>query len=161
VAPLALLIVALSAAVLLGAEKAPKPDPNIQLPDYRGWSHVKSMAIYDEKHPLFASFGGLHHVYANEKAYPSTNQLKEYPDGSTLVFVLYELAEKDGAYSAGAKKLTAVMEKAGKYKDTGGWGFQAWGADGKPLVYDGGASCFACHNQGAATTDFVFSRPEP
>ena len=154
-------LVALSTAVLLGADKAPKPDPNIKLPDYRAWPHVKSMAIYDQKHPLFAAFGGLHHVYANEKAVPSTSALKAYPEGSMLVFVLYELAEKDGAYSAGAKKITAVMEKSGKYKDTGSWGFQAWGADGQPLVHDGGASCFACHQQGAATTDFVFSRHEP
>jgi hypothetical protein len=131
-----LLLVASAGALILGAEKAPKPDPNLQLPEYRSWPHVKSMVIFDEKHPLFASFGGLHHVYANDKAFPSTGTLKAFPDGSVLVFVLFELAEKDGAYATGAKKLTAVMEKAGKYKDTGGWGFQAWGADGKLRVLE-------------------------
>jgi hypothetical protein len=119
------------------------------------------MIIHDPKHPLFESFGGMHHVYANEKAFPSTTTMTPYPKGSVLVFVLYDVTEKDGAYIAGARKLTAVMEKKGKYDKTGGWGFQAWGRDGKPMVYDGGVSCFGCHKDGAGTTDFVFSRYQP
>jgi hypothetical protein len=146
---------------LIGADQGPKPDPKIDFPQYRAWSHVKTMIIHDPKHPLFESFGGMHHVYANEKAFPSTTTMTPYPKGSVLVFVLYDVTEKDGAYIAGARKLTAVMEKKGKYDKTGGWGFQAWGRDGKPMVYDGGVSCFGCHKDGAGTTDFVFSRYQP
>ncbi len=147
--------------VLMGADSGPKPDPKIDFPGYRAWSHVKTMIIHDPMHPLFESFGGMHHVYANEKAFPSTTTMKAFPEGSMLVFVLYDVAEKDGAYISGGRKLTAVMEKKGKYVSTGGWGFQAWGRDGKPLVFDAGASCFGCHKEGAATTDFVFSRYQP
>jgi len=147
-------------AVLVWA--ADKADPNVKLPKYRDWTHVKSMAIFDKAHPLYDPFGGIHHVYANAKALPSTEQDKfPYPDGSALVFVLYNIKNADGAYVAADKKITAVMLKdAGKHKDTGGWAFQAWDAGGKALVTDGGTGCFACHKDGAGKTDYVFSRFE-
>lgn len=34
---------------------------------YRDWMHVKSMVI-ESGHPLYEAFGGIHHLYANEKA---------------------------------------------------------------------------------------------
>jgi len=156
-----LLAVTALATFLMAADRDPKPDPKIDFPDFRSWTHVKTMVIHDESHPLFESFGGIHHVYANSRALPSTSTRKPYPDGSLLAFVLYDLEAQEGAYSAGSRKLTAVMEKKGKYRDTGGWGFQAWGRDGKPIVFDGGGACFACHRDGAASTDFVFSRYTP
>lgn len=145
------------------AEQPAKPDPAVKLPEYRNWTHLKSMVIFDSAHPLFNAFGGIHHVYANAKALPSTKQEKfPYADGSALVFVLYNIKNADGAYVATDKKITAVMHKdTGKYKDTGGWAFQAWDTAGKALVTDGGASCFACHKDSAGKTDFVFSRFEP
>jgi hypothetical protein len=148
--------------VIAATDKPPRPDPGLQVPDYRAWSHVKSMVIHGEAHPLFSTFGGIHHVYANEKAFPSTSALKPFPNGSALVLVLFSLKDKDGAYTAGERKLTGMMVKDdGKYKSTGGWGFQAFGNDGQPLVYDGGTACFACHQTGAASTGFVFSRQDP
>jgi len=148
-------------ALTLGAAERGKPD--VALPDYRSWTHVKSMVIFDPAHPLHKDFGGIHHVYANARALPSTKDNKfPYPDGSQLVFVLYDIKNADGAYVATDKKVTAVMVKnAARYKETGGWAFQAWDAKGKPLVTDGGASCFACHRDKAAQTDFAFSRFEP
>lgn len=139
------------------------PNPDVSLPDYRGWTHVKSMVIFDPAHPLYADFGGIHHVYANDRALPSTKSEKfPYPDGSALVFVLYDIKNVDGAYVATDKKVTAVMVKdSQKYADTGGWAFQAWDSAGKALITDGGASCFACHRDQAAKTDYVFSRFEP
>lgn len=149
-------------AVAFLAWAADQASPDVKLPKYRDWTHVKSMVIFDEKHPLYNPFGGMHHVYANGKAVPSTKEDKfPYADGSELVFVLYGIKNADGAYVATDKKVTAVMHKdAAKYKDTGGWAFQAWDATGKALVTDGGASCFACHKDNAAKTDFVFSRFE-
>lgn len=139
-----------------------KPNPDVKLPAYRDWTHVKSMVIFDEKHPLHGAFGGIHHVYANAKALPSTKQDRfPFPDGSALVFVLYDIKDAGGAYVATDKKVTAVMIKdAAKYPETGGWAFQAWDAGGQALVTDGGASCFACHKADAAKTDYVFSRFE-
>jgi hypothetical protein len=54
-----LIIVAAAAAVAAGV--VPYPE------GYRDWHHVKSMVI-EAGHPLYASFGGLHHLYANDKA---------------------------------------------------------------------------------------------
>lgn len=158
-----LLYTAAAAAALsvAGAAGQGSPRPDIALPDYRDWTHVKSMVIFDPKHPLYDAFGGMHHVYANDKALPSTKDKKSYPEGSALVFVLYEARNADGAYVAGSRKLEAVVLKdSRRFASTGGWGFQAWGADGKPLVTDGGESCFACHKAGASETDFIFSRFE-
>ena len=57
--------------------------------DYRKWSHVKSMVL-QEAHPLYKTFGGIHHVYANSKALQALKAGKPYPDGSFLVFDLLE-----------------------------------------------------------------------
>ncbi len=151
-----------SVAALL-AWAAASPNPDVRLPDYRQWTHVKSMVIHDPAHPLFKDFGGIHHVYANDRALPSVRGEKpSFPDGSQLVFVLYDIKNNGGAYVATDKKVTAVMVKGrNRFKATGGWAFQAWDPDGKPLVTDGGANCFACHRDGAAQTDYVFSRFEP
>ncbi len=149
------------ALVLHAASADPKPDPKIGFPEFRDWPHVKTMVIHDPNHPLYEAFGGMHHVYANTRAFPSTTSRRPYPEGSVLVFVLYDLDSTDGAFSAGSRKLTAVMERNDRHAGTGGWGFQAWGRDGKPMVFDGGTACFACHRDGAADTGFVFSRYTP
>jgi len=149
-------------ALALAVWAAGQARPDVKRPDYRQWTHVKTMVIFDPAHPLYKDFGGVHHVYANAKALPST-QAEEfpYPDGSQLVFVLYDVKDAGGAYVATDKKVTAVMVKnSANNKDTGGWAFQAWDARGQALVNDGGASCFACHRDQAAKTDYVFSRFE-
>lgn len=152
-----------TAALALAVWAAEQARPDVKLPDYRQWTHVKTMVIFDPAHPLHKDFGGIHHVYANARALPSTQAEKfPYPDGSQLVFVLYDIKNANGAYVATDKKVTAVMIKdSAKYKDTGGWAFQAWDAQGRALVSDGGVSCFACHRDQAAKTDYVFSRFEP
>ncbi|MCX8089621.1 MAG: cytochrome P460 family protein [Verrucomicrobiae bacterium] len=149
-------------ALAIVAWAAEQARPNLKQPDYRRWTHVKTMVIFDPAHPLYNDFGGIHHVYANATALPSTQEQKfPFPDGSQLVFVLYDIKNVDGAYVAADKKLTAVMVKnSARFKDTGGWGFQAWDAQGRALVNDGGASCFACHRDKASKTDYVFSRFE-
>ncbi|MDW8343000.1 MAG: cytochrome P460 family protein [Verrucomicrobiae bacterium] len=156
-------IVAVLAATMVVRAGNAGANPDVALPDYRDWTHVKSMVIFDPSHPLHADFGGIHHVYANDVALPSTKTEKfPYPDGSALVFVLYDIKNANGAYVATDKKVTAVMIKdSKKYAATGGWAFQAWDPTGKALITDGGASCFACHRDQAAKTDYVFSRFEP
>ncbi|RMG45782.1 MAG: cytochrome C [Acidobacteria bacterium] len=139
-----------------------RPNPSVQLPDYRNWTHLKSMVIFDESHHLYNAFGGMHHVYANDKALPASKTGGPYPDGSALVFVLYDIENAGGAYQATEKKLTALMLKDSKrFASTGGWAFQAWNRDGQALVTDGGRSCYACHRNGAGDSDLVFSRFVP
>jgi hypothetical protein len=131
---------------------------------YRNWTHVKSMLIHDASHPLFASFGGLHHVYANKTAADAMfKKTAKYPDGSILVFDLLESSSKGGAYTEGKRKLLAVMVKDAKqYASTGGWGFEAWneGTESKRLVHDPAKQCFACHLT-RKDADYVYSEWRP
>lgn len=128
--------------------------------DFRTWSHVKSMAI-EPGHPLYETFGGLHHIYANARAMEGyrRNPLR-FPDGSVIAFDLLEVKKGQNTLEEGSRKLTGFMVKnRARYAETGGWGYFAFGPDGKPLAIDPKA-CYACH-QGVANSDYVFSRYRP
>ena len=130
---------------------------------YRQWPHVKSMVIYSDKHPLFASFGGLHSIYANETAMKAYTKGGTFPDGSVIVFDLLEAKEASGAYEGGDRKLIGVMRKdRARWKATGGWGFEGFKGDSRTerAVKDANAECFACHQQ-QKDNDFVFSGYRP
>jgi len=135
-------------------------DPEVPYPsNYRDWHHVKSMVI-EPGHPLFESFGGIHHLYANRAAIEGY-QADRFPDGAVIVFDLLEAVQGDNAVTEGTRKIIGVMHKdATKYATTGGWGFEGFG-DGDPtnrVVTDNAASaCFACH-QPQTNQDYTFSR---
>ncbi|QJD28782.1 cytochrome P460 family protein [Methylococcus geothermalis] len=134
--------------------------PDVPYPKgYRDWHHVKSMVI-EEGHPLFASFGGIHHIYANDKAMKGYRS-GAFPDGAVIIFDLLEAVRADHAITEGQRKVLGVMHKdAKKYASTGGWGFEGFGG-GDPanrVVGDSAASaCFACH-QPQQAQDYTFSR---
>jgi len=132
---------------------------NVPYPqNYRSWAHVKTMLI-EPGHPLANPFQGIHHVYANQKAYQGLKS-GNYSDGAVLVFDLIDYLQKDKAIQEGSRKLVGVMHKdAKKYAQTGGWGFEGFAANSKTerLVKDGGLSCFGCHAPEKAN-DFVFSK---
>lgn len=139
------------------AETDPVPYPE----GYRHWSHVKSMLI-EPGHPLYAAFGGLHHIYANEVALRGYAEGR-FEDGATLVFDLLDVERADGAVVERERKVVGVMHKdAERYPDTGGWGFEGFTGDGRERVVAGNAkqACFACH-QPQADNDYVFSRYRP
>src|SRR5262249_16235556 len=95
---------------------------------FRDWKFVKSMVIFSNKHPLFDAFGGIHHVYVNDKALGALKKKSsDYPTGAIFVFDLLEAQESGGAYTEGPRKFTAVMVRdPKKYPDSEGWGWQAW-----------------------------------
>lgn len=130
---------------------------------YRSWTHVKTL-ILRPGHPLYDGFGGIHHVYANDKALKVLKAGSgKFPDGSVLVFDLFEAPEQDNAISEGARKVTAVMVKNSQlYKETGGWGFEAFkgGNPKEPIVKDPVKDCYTCHT-GQAHRDYVFSEYRP
>lgn len=132
----------------------------IPIGEFKSWRHVKTMVIHDTAHPLYNPFGGVHHVYASEKAEGALEpcESRRFPDGSVLAFVLYEHVVEGGAIHEGALKLYAFMEKdASRYASTAGWGFYAYDASGKAIVTpDNAQGCFSCHSQ-AASRDYVFS----
>lgn len=135
------------------------PSPVPYPAGYRAWTHLKSMAIVSDVHPLFSSFGGIHHVYANPPAASAARAGKPYPDGSVLVFDLLEAKESNGAYGEGARKFIGVMRKDRRaYAATGGWGFEGFQGDTRDqrMVTDAAQQCFNCHVS-QESNDFVFS----
>ena len=127
--------------------------------DYRQWTHVKSMVI-QEGHPLHAAFGGLHHLYANDKAMKGY-QSGKFPNGSVIVFDLLEANDGGNAITEGNRKVVGVMQKHEKrFKETGGWGFEAYAAGDAQQAVIGDkakAQCFQCHIS-EKDNDYVFSQ---
>jgi hypothetical protein len=145
----------------LSVEAFQAPAKGLPYPDgYRSWTHVKSMLIHSKDHPLYDPFGGLHHVYVNDKGLKTLKAGGVYPDGSILVFDLYEAKEEGGAYVATDRKFIGLMVKdAKKYAETGGWGWEVFKGNSRTggNVGDAKKDCFACHASQKAT-DYVFSR---
>lgn len=151
----AVLVFSALAGALLAADTAQVPYPS----NYREWRHVKSMVI-NPGHALYSSFGGIHHLYANDKAMEGYRS-GQFPDGSVIVFDLLEATSADSAVTEGKRKVLGVMHKdRARYAKTGGWGYEgfAGGDASKRAVADAAATaCHACH-QSQKANDYVFSR---
>lgn len=148
-----LALLAAAAAPALAADSAvPYPE------GYRLWKHVKSMVI-QQGHPLYEAFGGIHHIYANDKALQGYRR-GVFADGSVIVFDLLETRASSGALEEGRRKVVGVMAKdAQRWKDTGGWGFEGFKGDSKTdraVAGNAKAACFECHTSQKGR-DYVFS----
>jgi len=102
---------------------------------YRDWTHVKSMVI-QPGHQLYESFGGIHHIYANQSALEGC-RTGSFADGSVIIFDLLEATAADNAITEGKRKVLGVMQKDGKrFAGTGGWGFEGFAAGdpARPVV---------------------------
>jgi hypothetical protein len=116
--------------------------------------------VIENGHPLYGSFGGIHHLYANANAMQGYKAGK-FPDGSVIVFDLLEANRKDNAVTEGTRKVLGVMHKDSKsYAATGGWGFEGFAggdADKRAVADNAKAACFDCHAQ-QKDHDYVFSQ---
>jgi len=125
---------------------------------YRQWVHVKS-ALIGPQFPMFATEGGIHHIYANDKAMQGLRN-GQFPDGSILVYDLLETTENGGITSEGQRRRVDVMRKDSKaYSASGGWWFGRFvGSDQQNdvLTAEHRAGCFSCH-QKRQEKGFVFS----
>ena len=143
----------LSPALAADSAKVPYPE------GYRDWHHVKSMLI-EPGHALYATFGGIHHLYANPSAVAGYKAGK-FPDGAIIEFDLLEVKTADHGITEGARKIVGVMYKdQKKYATTGGWGFEGYKGGVRTERAVGGNSvvaCFTCH-QSEKPHDYVFSR---
>lgn len=152
--PILLAAALMPAATAIAAETASVPYPA----GYRQWTHVKSMTI-NQGHALYDAFGGVHHLYANKKALRGYKAGK-FADGSVIVFDLLEAKAADNTVQEGARKVVGVMHKdAGKFKDTGGWGFEGFKGDSRTdraVGKNAATACFQCHAP-QMSQDFVFS----
>ncbi|MES1263406.1 MAG: cytochrome P460 family protein [Peristeroidobacter soli] len=151
-------LAALAFSLALAATPASVPYPA----NYRQWTHVKSMVI-EPGHPLHASFGGIHHLYANAAALKGYRDGK-FPDGAVIAFDLLEAQSADHAVTEGKRKVLGVMHRdAKKFAATGGWGFEGFIGDSTTQRATGenaATACFACH-QARKANDYVFSSYRP
>ncbi|MBZ0157140.1 MAG: cytochrome P460 family protein [Alphaproteobacteria bacterium] len=157
---LATVLAVLMTGLFLGGNAVAETDKGaVKYPEgYRDWTHVKSMVI-QKGHPLYESFGGIHHIYANDKALKAMKAGKPFPDGSVLIFDLLEAKSENNALVEGPRKVLGVMQKnAKKFKETGGWGFEGFKGDTQErAVSDPKGACFNCH-EGQKGSDYVFSK---
>jgi hypothetical protein len=59
----------------------------VSYPDgYRLWTHIKSMVI-EKGHPLYDSFGGIHHIYANKEAFHALKKGNHFLMGLFLFLI--------------------------------------------------------------------------
>lgn len=144
----------LASASALATGDVPYPE------GYRDWRHVKSMVISPGR-PLYESFGGIHHLYANAKAMAGY-RTGRFPDGAVIVFDLLEAKTEGNAVAEGPRKVVGVMRRhAKRYAATGGWGFEGFKGDSRTerVVGDQAAqACYQCHASEKANA-YVFSRP--
>jgi len=144
-------VIAASLLSVSGVSSAGDAALQVDYPEgWRDWTHIKSMVIFDDSHPLFGAFGGIHHVYGNDAAVKALKAKSKLPVGSKIVFDLLEIDTASGAHTEGKRKFTAVMEyNPKKYAATEGWGWQAWGGDSRDTVLNDLASqksCSTCHD---------------
>jgi len=146
-----LLLVVLIGAGLQGQEAGTAAYPE----GYRSFVHTKSMVV-QEGHLLYPQFGGIHHIYANPKAFAALTGQKPFPDGSVLVLDVLEARSDAHAILEGTRRLLLVMEKdARRFARTGGWGYEAFAGDTRErTVRDGGVGCYGCH-RGRRSRDYV------
>jgi len=152
--PLLPVVVALAMiAAVARAQDAQVPYPS----GYRNWEHVKSMVI-TPGHPLYEAFGGIHHIYANNKAVEGY-RTGRFPGGSIIVIDVLEAGSADNALVEGRRKVLGVMIKdPSRYDATGGWGFEAFAGGNRAARTAGAkAACFECHAT-REKADYVFSR---
>ncbi|MEW6736774.1 MAG: cytochrome P460 family protein, partial [Acidobacteriota bacterium] len=123
------------------------------------WVHVKS-ALVGPQNPAFEHSGGIHHIYANEKAMEGY-RTGQFPDGSIIVADFLQTQESAGITSEGARRRIDVMVKDSKrYGVSGGWGFEQFKGDSQTdrmVSAEVATKCFTCHLQ-QKDHDLVFSR---
>jgi hypothetical protein len=150
--------VAAASSLALAAAPAEVPYPA----NYRQWTHVKSMVI-EPGHALHATFGGIHHLYANERAMQGYRSGR-FPDGAVIVFDLLEANSADHTVTEGGRKVVGVMHRdATRYAATGGWGFEGFAGDSttrRAVGANAATACFACH-QARKPSEYVFSSYRP
>lgn len=153
-------LVLVATAVLFGSlSLAAKLDDSVKFPKtFRKWAHVKSVVVGPQS-AAFATEGGIHHIYANDKALEGYDTGK-FPDGSVIVYDLLETKEVAGATIEGpTRRVDVMMKQSDLYHATQGWGFASFKADNQTdgkLTAEREAACVACHER-RKDHDLVFS----
>ena len=99
-------------------------------------------------------------MYANSAALKGLETGK-FDDGAIFVVDRFAYVEDNNkTLSQGDRKVIAVMQRdQQRFKDTGGWGFEAFkgGDPAQRVVTDAAKNCFGCHAP-LADNNFLFTR---
>ena len=127
-------------------------DPIAYPDNFRKWTHVKSGPS--------AARGGVHHIFANDKAIEGY-RTGRFPDGAVIVFDVIATKDLAALPMDGPRALVDVMVKdSAKYAASGGWGFEEFNGDSRTeraLTDETRAACFTCHVK-QKDQDYVFSK---
>ncbi|MBI5483839.1 MAG: cytochrome P460 family protein [Deltaproteobacteria bacterium] len=118
---------------------------------YASWQKSERKVVTDKS----SLFYGIHYIYADKKAMQGYQAGNKFPEGSRIVVEFFNI--KDNPAVDGPKNMVVLMQKDKRHKETGGWLFAGFGADGKPSGIDPVKTCFDCHLKDAAQKDYVIS----
>lgn len=118
---------------------------------YQAWQKSERKVVTDKN----SLFYGIHYIYADNKAFKGYQAGNRFAEGSTIVVEYFNI--KEGSSSDGPKNMVVLMRKDKRRKETGGWLFAGYGADGKPSGMDPVGTCFGCHQKDAGQREFVIS----
>jgi len=118
---------------------------------YLSWQKSERKVVTDKN----SLFYGIHYIYADKKAMQGYQAGNAFPEGSRIVVEFYNI--KDNPAVDGPKNMVVLMQKDKRHKETGGWLFAGFSADGKPSGIDPLKNCFDCHLKDAAHKDYVIS----
>lgn len=159
-----LAFMALGVMAIGPARTAPVADAQIDYPEgYRRWTQIRTTVVGPAS-PYFATFAGIHTVYANDIAMQGY-ETGAFPDGSILVVDLRDGPISDRGVDAGVKKRLDVMVRDhAAFPTTDGWGYASFrGPDYRAVQSfpqaEAATRCHACHTRVRAR-DYVFSRYE-
>ena len=118
---------------------------------YHAWQKSERKVITDKS----SLFYGAHYLYADKKAIQGYQAGNKFREGSRVVVEFFNI--KNGSSVDGPLNMIVMMQKDKRFKDTGGWLFAGFSADGKSSGIDPLKNCFDCHRQDAGQRDYVIS----
>lgn len=126
--------------------------------EFRKWAHVKSVMVGPQS-SAFATEGGIHHIYANDKVLEGYDSGK-FPDGSVIVYDLLETQEVAGNTIEGqTRRVDVMIKQSERSASTGGWEFMSFSGNDQThgnLTGARQATCAGCHAH-RKYHDLVFS----
>lgn len=119
---------------------------------YTAWQKSERKLVTDKS----SLFYGIHYIYADKKALKGYQAGNKFVEGSSIIIEHFNIRDANTSVD-GPKNMVVLMRKDKRKKDTGGWLFAGYGADGKPSGLDPVGTCFGCHQKDASQRDFVIS----
>jgi hypothetical protein len=119
---------------------------------YSAWQKSERKLVTDKS----SLFYGIHYIYADKKAMQGYQAGNRFVEGSSIIVEHFTIKSGDSTVD-GSKNMVVLMRKDKRKKETGGWLFAGYGADGKPSGLDPVSTCFGCHQKDAAQREFVIS----